>query len=307
MSANVLTGRRPFSQNDPFYKSWDFMKRSNIVQLVLSSTIVLLSVVSAKSALLLSDLPNLSPLIPYTAFGNDIDLNLATVEGNTGVSANGTIKISGPSAINGILNLDNSVGRSISGHVLGGIVTPVDLAAAQALVISASNTLAGFTPDYSLGNVTTGQTFNSTGPVTVIDMQSLSLGGSSSITLNGGPNDFFILNVAGKVALNGSSIVGAGNIDPSHILINLYDRSGNLGTAAHINNVLNGTVLVPFDSVTFHSMNGAVWAGDREVTFMSGATLKNIPLVPEPSIISLLTIGVLLGGVATKRCRLARR
>ena len=68
------------------------------------------------------------------------------------------------------------------------------------------------------------------------------------------------MNISGKLALTGSSIIGAGDIDPSHILINLYDNSGNLGTAAHIGNVLNGTVLVPFDTVTFHGMNGAVWA-----------------------------------------------
>jgi hypothetical protein len=262
---------------------------------------------SAESALL-SSLPDLSPLIPYTAFGNDINLNLATVNGKTGISTNGTFKMSAPSFVNGILNLATPVNTMIAkpSNVSGGINNGVDLSAQQALVLSASSVLKNLTPDYSLGNVTTAQTFAAAGPVTVIDMSSLTLGGSSSITLTGNPNDIFVLNISGKLALTGSSIIGAGSIDPSHILINLYDSSGNLGTAAHIGNILNGTVLVPFDNVTFHSMNGAVWAGDGEVTLMSGATLTNIPFVPEPSTISLIVLAGVLGGVAAAR-RLRRR
>ncbi len=118
------------------------------------------------------------------------------------------------------------------------------------------------------------------------------------MTLASSSNDVFVLNIAGKLALTGSAIIGAGSIDPSHILINLYDNSGNLGTAAHIGNVLNGTVLVPFDNVTFHSMNGAVWAGDGEVTLMSGATLTSIPFVPEPSTISLIVFAAAIGAIA---------
>lgn len=105
------------------------------------------------------------------------------------------------------------------------------------------------------------------------------------------------MNIAGKLAFTGSSIIGAGNIDPSHILINLYDSSGNLGTAAHIGNVLNGSVLVPFDAVTFHSMNGATWSGDGLVTFMSGATIQGVPFVPEPSTVALIIVAGTVGAL----------
>jgi hypothetical protein len=259
----------------------------------------------AAEAAPVSSLPDLSPLTPYTAFGNDINLNLATVQGNTGISADGTFKMSAPSFVNGALNLDSGVNRSIAkpSNVSGGINSPVNLAAAQALVLSASSALKSLTPDYSLGNVTTAQTFAATSPVTVIDMSGLTLGGSSNITFTGDPSDFFVLNISGKLALTGSSIIGAGDIDPSHILINLYDNSGNLGTAAHVGNVLNGTVLVPFDTVTFHSMNGAIWAGDGEITLMSGATLHSIPFVPEPTTISL----IIVGGLVTARSLVRRR
>jgi hypothetical protein len=276
------------------------MTRFGFHRLVLTGAALWMLGATAESAPL-SSLPDLSPLIPYTAFGNDINLNLATVQGNTGISSNGTFKMSAPSFVNGVLNTAVPVTTMIANpsHVSGGINNSVDLSAAQALVLSASSVLRNLAPDYSLGNVTTAQTFAATGPVTVINMSSLSLGGSNNVTFTGSANDVFVLNISGHLALTGSSIIGAGSIDPSHILINLYDNSGNLGTAAHIGNVLNGTVLVPFDNVTFHSMNGAVWAGAGEVTLMSGATLTNIPFVPEPSTVSLIACAI--GAVAAAR------
>ena len=76
-------------------------------------------------------------------------------------------------------------------------------------------------------------------------MNSLSLGGSNNISLNGGPNDVFVLNIAHGVSLTGSSTIGAENYS-SHIRLNFYDNTGNLGTVAHIGNVLNGTLFDPF-------------------------------------------------------------
>ena len=230
-----------------------------------------------------AQIPDLGPLLPYALFGNASFLNLATVNGNVGVPANGSFQMSAPSFINGRLDADSGVTLSIAdpSHISGGIHLGVNLAAAQALVFSASMALRNLSANYTLGNVTTAQTFASTGAVTVIDMNSLSLGGSNNISLSGGPNDVFVLNIAHGVSLTGSSIIGAG-VDPSHILLNFYDNTGNLGTVAHINNVLNGTLFVPFDSATFHSMNGAIWAGDGLITLlMSGATLTGVPFVPE--------------------------
>ena len=269
---------------------------------VLLSLAVLLAAGSAK-ATSPGDLPDLTPLLPYTFFGNDGFLNLATVNGNVGISANGSFQMSAPSFVNGRIDADAGVTLNIADltHVSGGISTGVNLAVQQALVFSASNILRNLSADYTLGNVTTAQTFTAAaGGVTVIDMNSLSLGGSNNITFSGGPNDIFVLNIAHGVALTGSSIIGAG-VDPSHILLNFYDNSGNLGTVAHIGNVLNGTLFVPFDSATFHSMNGAIWAGNGLITLMSGATLNGVPFVPEPSTISLIVVAGVIGAACRAR------
>jgi hypothetical protein len=273
------------------------------VAIGIALSVALLGVETARAAST-SDLPDFSPLIPYTTFGNFYNFNLATVNGDIGISSNGTL-LAPNGQINGTAFLDTGVTQSIGGpsHITGGIVSPVDLSVPQALVLSASATLQALTPDYTLGNVNTAQNFSAAGPVTVIDMDSLSLGGSNNISFTGSPSSIFVLNIAHGLSLTGSSIIGAG-VDPSHILINLYDSSGNLGTAAHINNVLNGSVLIPYDAATFHSMNGAIWSGDGEITLMSGATVTSVPFVPEASTTSLLIFGLLLAagaGIARRR------
>lgn len=271
--------------------------------LALGAAVVLLTP-AVTLAVPLTDLPDLSPLAPYAFLGNSLNLNLATVNGNVGISSGGTFMMSAPSAITGQLDLDTGATTTIAnGANIGGFTypnatavhQPVDLSAAQALVGTASTTLKGFASNYSLGSVTTAQTFNAVDPVTVIDLGSVSLGGSSKITLIGGTNAYFVVNVANGVDFTGSSgIVGSGGVDPSHILLNFYSNSLT-GVVADINTALNGTMFVPNAGPTFHSENGAIYGGAQQITFMSGATLTSTPFisqVPEPPTLALFGAGV---------------
>lgn len=267
--------------------------------LALGAAMVLLSP-AVTQAVPISALPDLSPLTPYAFFGNNLNVNLATVYGNVGISDNGTIKISAPSGITGRLDLGSGVSTHIAGTIGGPINTGVSLSTAQDLVGTASSMLQGFTSDYNQSKVTTAQTFNALNPdaVTVIDLGSISLGGSDTITLNGGTNDYFVVNVSNGVAFTGSSgIFGSGGVDPSHILLNFYS-SALTGTVAHINDVLQGTMFVPNSGPTFHSVNGAIYGGGQQITIMSGATLTSTPFiapiapVPEPSTLALFGAGI---------------
>jgi hypothetical protein len=262
---------------------------------------------STARAASISDLPKVDALLPYTVFGNDTFLNLATVNGNVGVSANGNFKMSAPSVINGRLDEDTGVTNSIDNGatITGGIHTPVNLAAAQAQVFSASTTLAGLTPSTTLGAVNVpagGVTFGTVdgiADVNVINMTSLT-SGNGNISLVGDPGDFWVLNISGALSLTGSAAIGSIS-QAANTFVNLDDTSGaDLGTVAHINNVINGMVLIPFDKATFHSMNGATWSGDGLITFMSGATIQGIP---EPSTVSLfLAAGVIGAAYRVRRC-----
>lgn len=277
----------------------------------LAAVVALWLVAGPVRAVPVSTLPNLSALADYTLFGNNVFLNLATANGNVGISANGKFQMSAPSYIDGRLDLDTSVTTAIADptHISGGIVQPVDLSAAQAAVLSASNILSALTPDYSFGAVSTAMTLNAVDPVTVINVASI--GGAADFMLNGGAGDYFVLNVAGAADFTGSTGVrGVGAVDASHILINFYDSAlGDLGVVAHINDVLNGTTLVPYDAATFHSENGAIYGGNGLITLMSGAQVASVPLappsLPEPPTVALIALG--LAGVASLRAKRSRR
>jgi hypothetical protein len=270
----------------------------------------------AAKAALVTALPDVSALIPYALFGNADFLNLATVKGNVGISANGTFSMSAPSVITGRLDLGSGVNISgiANGASIGGFIYPdataihqnVPLATAQSQVFSASTTLQGLAANYVLGALTTAQSFSAvgSGAVTVIDIASIS--GAGDITLVGGASDYFVINVAGAASFTGST--GIQGVDGSHILINLYNSSiGDLGVVAHINNLLNGTILVPYDSATFHSENGAIWGGNGLITLMSGATIDNVPFappvlpVPEPTTFIAGALLLLPFGASTLR------
>ena len=250
-----------------------------------------------------SSLPDLSALTPYTTFGNLYSDSNVTVDGDAGISRNGSINVAAPSTITGTLYIDTGVTVTGPGNILDGIVSR-DLSAAQALVFSASTTLRNLTPDVSLGNVNSAQTFNGNGAVKVINMNSLTLG-SGNITLSGGASDYFVLNIAQGLSLTGSSSIVGSGIDASHILVNLYDSSGSLGLVAHVDDVINGTVIIPSDSATFHGIFGAIWSGNKQITLMSGAKVESVPFSPPSTVpdagssLALMSIG--LGFLATAK------
>jgi hypothetical protein len=119
-----------------------------------------------------------------------------------------------------------------------------------------------------------------------------------------GAGDVFVLNIADDLSLTGSASIGT-IAQAGHTFVNLYDNSGtNLGLVAHIGDMINATTLIPYDSATFHSVNGAIWSGDGTITLMSNATVNQVPITittPEPSSFMLLGAGLLSFGVAFRK------
>ena len=138
---------------------------------------------------------------------------------------------------------------------------------------------------------------------TVVNISSI--GGNADFSLVGNAGDYFVLNVSGAASFTGST--GIHGVDASHVLINLYNSSlGNLGVVAHVGDVLNGTIFVPYDATTFHSENGAIFAGNGLITLMSGATVTEVPFtqsVPDGGA-SLLLLCMGLGFLVTARKKL---
>jgi len=260
----------------------------------------------------ISALPNVSLLVPFAVFGNDVNNQNVTINGNVGISNGGTLIHAGPSTINGDLHLGiGATARQtrVAGIITGATFTNENLTSAQNQVFTASSTLAGLTPNATFGTVNTSQIFgslNGIADVTVINIATLSLASGESITFVGDPGDYFNINISTDLNLSGNAFIGS-TAQASHTFINIT-AVGNLGGVSMVGNVINGTILIPNASATFHSANGAVWGGNGEIKFQSAATINGIPFdqVPEASTTSLLTVGlIVVAGLARRlrRCR----
>jgi hypothetical protein len=251
-------------------------------------------------------LPDLGQLTPYAVFGNDINANNVAIHGNTGIGNNGHLQLEAPSSING--NLDRGTGSTAAGggypaNVSGTITTGLNLTGPQAQLQAASTTLAGLTPNVTIGGtVTTGHTFgtpNGVPDVFVINLVNVALGSGQNFNFAGDASDFYVLNISGDLDMNGNAAIGSSG-QASHILLNLT-TSGTLGNVAHIGNVINATTLIPDATYAeFHSVNGAIYGGDGEVKLMSGAKVEYMPFTKTPESVStalalLLGAGVLVG------------
>ncbi len=246
----------------------------------------------------IADLPDMGLLTPYATFGYNYNDSLVTIKGDSGISNNGKLSLAAPSAIDG--DLYRGTGSSISGpgSVTGTTFLNQDLSAAQNQVFSASSALLLLSPNQTFNNVNSSMTFgtvNGKADVYVIDITGTL---TSNISFVGDAGDYFVLNV-NKMDLTGSDAIGSQEL-ASHTFVNLYG-SGNLGTVAHIDNVIDGTIFVPnATSATFHSENGAIYSGFGQITLMSGATVNYVPFqpptVPEPGMMLLLGSG--LAGLA---------
>ncbi len=230
-------------------------------------------------------LPDMHLLTPYATFGGKYNDSAVTINGNVGISENGTLSLAAPSKINGNLNLATGASKSGPGTVTGSINTGLNLSATQAEVGNASSVFNGYTADVTLGNVTTSQTFgavNGVSDVYVIKMTSLTLGSGQYIHFSGDPGDVYVLDISGAVALTGDAAIGSLATDQQTI-VNLTS-TGNLGTIAHVGNVIYGTTLIPSATATLHSVSGAVYSGPSNlITLMSDATVNAVPFVPEPA------------------------
>jgi hypothetical protein len=254
-------------------------------------------------------LPDVSPLIPFAVFGNDVNLHNVTVNGNVGVSANGTFALESPSTVNGNVYLASGVttgGGGFPGNINGTLFNNQDLAAAQARVATASATLAALTPNLTLASISSGQIFgaiNGVADVYVVNVTGdINLGSGENISFVGDAGDFFVLNVAGDVDMGGNAAIGS-LPQASHIFFNLT-MAGSLGNVAHVDNIINATTIIPNATYAeFHSINGAIWGANGEIKLMSGSKVQGVPLdVPDAgSTLTLMGLGLGLLAAAKRK------
>lgn len=261
---------------------------------------------SAAWAALITDLPDMSPLTPFAVFGNKLNLKNVTIgdpaaKGDVGVSKNGTITLDATGTINGDVYLDNPSSSTLNG-TYGSLNVDVDLSAAQSLVSSASSTLEGLTADQTYTTWNTTQTIAGNGGVNVLSITGDIGLNNATVTLTGGPNDIFVINLEGKFEVKGAGKIIAGSgMDASRILINVIGTLGGPGgnVVKGENCEVHGTFLVTARQVDIKgsSIFGAIYGGTSEIKLdKAGSTLADInyvAFVPEPATLALLVVGIL--------------
>jgi hypothetical protein len=291
--------------------------RKKTVLMVGSALLSLISLQGTAGAASISSLPDLSQLAEYTVFGNIVNAHNVTIAGNVGVSNSGKLAVESPSSITGNVKLGTGAttsGGGYPGNVGGTITSGLDLTAAQNQVFTASAILNSLATNVTVASITTGMTFginNGLADVFVINVTgNISLGSGEDINFVGDVGDYFVLNVQGDVDMGGDAAIGS-LAQASHILFNLR-TTGSLGNVAHVDNVINATMFIPFATYAeFHSLNGAIYGGlggdgtfgsggtAGEIKLMSGSRVTSVPFdtpsVPEPSAVVLLGVGLLAG------------
>jgi hypothetical protein len=266
--------------------------------------------------------------------GHNFAYNNSNINGNIGIGGTGHFQGNGPGTINGLIQFSasNSGQYSNSGLTLSpSSGNPVYNVSS---VTSALNTVNTLSHDLGLelgttASITSGGSLSaSSGSLDgngnrIFTVTAISFA-NGTFTVNGGPNDFVVLNVADGVGTNGlnGSIVLTGGITSDQVLINYTPSTSNLtnynnaytnltgGPTLTISTnglTTSGTFLDPTGnfSVNHSDVMGRVIGGDStDSSFQSGASLTAPAPTPEPGTLILLATAALgAGAIGWRRHR----
>jgi hypothetical protein len=215
-------------------------------------------------------LPSLERAAQYTIFAlngpssggkQTVSFSSGTDYGKVAVEAGATLQLQAPSTINGNLYVDFGGSVSGPGKVNGTRNTNQDLSGPRTDALNASSQAASLAPSLTFSNITANKTVNGVSGLNVMNITGKINLNNASLTLNGPPNAFFVVNVAGSITLGGSGgIVASGGMPASHLLINMTG-SGSPLLNTQVGNVIQGTLLGPNAGGTLRGSAGAVILG----------------------------------------------
>ncbi len=164
------------------------------------------------------------------------------------------------------------------------------------------------TASYGTINSTTSITEGAAGNY-VFDITNINFSGNNTLTLNAPAGSTYTLNVSGSITLTGGSILVAGGLKATDVLINYTGSNVVQFSGGGNSSQVYGTILAPFAEVGLHPgyVAGSVIADT--ITLSSGGEVGGMTQVPEMSaLFPLVGLAVAVGSThVLRRRRLTRK
>jgi hypothetical protein len=211
----------------------------------------------------------------------DITNPQTVIMGNVGLDAHAKENFS-DGHITGQLIIDATADITHSNNVkVDQGIQKVSTAAANAAAIDASSQIAAMTPTRSIADIRNSLTIQGNGGVNVVNVKSIQLDGSSALTLKGGANDYFLINVSGKFAMTGNTMIALDGVQQSHVIFNILGSGEQVAFTGK--SFAQGSFLaVNRDiSVSGATVYGQLIGGENhQIAITSGAHVCGVPFQP---------------------------
>jgi len=211
-------------------------------------------------------------LVEDLTHGGNFNVNNSQVNGNTAVLGASGASGANNDLFNGNFSYTGSTFNLYNTVTVNGTESQAfTLASTVQKAANFSKTIAGFTATVAfdqngntvLGNGTANNLIGN-GGINVVDYNSGNINGT--VTLNGGANDIFYINVGANMALSGVTL--AGGVTANHVFWNIIN-----GQNANLSGTLNGTFLA-FNSnsqatainISNATVNGDIYSGGLDAS-----------------------------------------
>jgi hypothetical protein len=233
------------------------------------------------------------------ANGTNITVNSGATssQANLGINSGGKLNQSGTVVVQGTYyKFSTNADSTTSGFTArGGVNTTsnstITTAAMQAS--AASTTLAGLTPNQSLGNITASTTISATVPGrNVVNVTGISLGNGTTLTLSGSATQSFVINVTGTSNVTFDNISLVGGLTPANVIFNVENGDTITDNSPGL---LNGILMDIGGMVSLtnsDTLNGEIISGNA-INLSNNSDVEAVPTVPEASTAAYFTLGPL--------------
>jgi hypothetical protein len=178
---------------------------------------------------------------------------------------------------------------------VGGVNTTSNslLTTAASDATGASTTLAGLTPNQTLGIISTSTTISATVPgQNVVNVTAITLGNGTTLTLSGSATQSFVINVTGRTNVTFDNISLVGGLTPANVIFNVENgdtiTDNSPGTLNGILMDINGSVSLTNND----TLNGEIISGNA-INLSNNSDVEVVPTVPEASTTAYFTLGPL--------------